>query len=118
MMDLSDGLSLDLSRLCRESGVGARIDLGRLPIAEALEMAASVLGVDPLELALSGGEDYELLATLPPDAVEAARLHVKDAFGVTLTDVGVIIEEGLIAVHPDGRESVLEPAGWDHFEGS
>lgn len=116
MMDLSDGLAKDLSRLCIASGVAARVELGAVPIAEALRSAAPSLGVDALELALGGGEDYELLATLDPSAVGRAGDELADRFGVTLTRVGSIIEgEGLIGVDPDGREVPLEPKGWDHF---
>ncbi|HWO71567.1 MAG TPA: AIR synthase-related protein, partial [Actinomycetota bacterium] len=118
MIDVSDGLALDLWRLCRASGVGARISLPDVPVAPALVELAGVLGVDPLELALGGGEDYELLATLPPEAVAAARAELADAFGVSLSEIGGIIEgEGCTAVDAEGRERALEPKGWDHFAG-
>ncbi|MGQ0670721.1 MAG: thiamine-phosphate kinase [Actinomycetota bacterium] len=116
MMDISDGLAKDLGRLCAESRVGARIDLGRIPVAEGLGPAADVLGLDPLQTALSGGEDYELLAAIAPGAVVGARDELRERFGVTLADIGAIIEEGLCAVDRDGREFPLEPKGWDHFE--
>ena len=118
MMDLSDGLTKDLSRLCAESGVGARIELASVPVSEALPPAAEVLRFDPLELALSGGEDYELLAAVRSSAVDLARDELKERYGVALTDIGAIIEEGLVAVDPGGRERPLEPKGWDHFAGS
>ena len=110
MMDISDGLALDLSRLCRASRIGARIELARIPTHPA---------ATPGE-ALGGGEDYELLATLPdPDAVGDARSELRQAFGVSLSDIGGIIEEGLVAVVEDGTESPLTTegasAGWDHF---
>ena len=70
MMDLSDGLAKDLSRLCLASGVGAHLDLGAVPVSPALRAAAPMLGIDALELAIGGGEDYELLATLHPDDAE------------------------------------------------
>jgi len=107
MMDISDGLSLDLSRLLRASGVAARLELGRVPVAH----------LATLEDALGGGEDYELLATLPdPDAVEAAAAELKEAFGVPLTEIGVVAEgDGAVAVGDDGSEHPLEPTGWDHF---
>ena len=70
MMDLSDGLSTDLPRLCAASGVGARIEESSVPISDALIEAEDALSIDPLRLALSGGDDYELLATLPADRVE------------------------------------------------
>jgi thiamine-monophosphate kinase len=116
MMDLSDGLAKDLARLCRASGVGARVELARLPVAAALRAGAETLGVDALALALGGGEDYELLATLPPEAVEPARAALAERFGVPLAEIGRIVEgSGLVAVDADGREAPLEPVGWDHF---
>jgi thiamine-monophosphate kinase len=115
MMDLSDGLARDLSRLCIESGVGARVELANLPVPEALRQGAAFLGVDPVELALSGGEDYELLATIDLTHLERARQELDERFGVTLTEVGAIIEEGFVQVDGSGRESPLPPRGWDHF---
>ncbi|MGZ5353764.1 MAG: thiamine-phosphate kinase [Actinomycetota bacterium] len=116
MMDLSDGLAKDLSRLCLASGVGARVELPSVPVSPALRDAALSLGVDALELAVGGGEDYELLATPAPAAVERARAELADRFGVTLTAVGSIVEgTGVTSVDADGREAPLEPSGWDHF---
>ena len=116
MMDLSDGLAKDLSRLCLASGVGARVELVTVPVAEPLRAGAASLGVDALELALGGGEDYELVATLDPTDAEAARRVLDERFGVTLTTVGTIIEgEGLVAVGDDGRETPFGSKGWDHF---
>ncbi len=119
MMDVSDGLALDLWRLCRASGVGARVALEAVPVAAPLRELAPVLAVDPLELALSGGEDYELLATLPAEAVEPARSELGERFAVPLAEVGVVVEgEGLVAVDAEGGEGPLEPRGWDHFGGN
>jgi len=117
MIDISDGLALDLSRLCRASGTGARVELARLPLHPAATRSE----------ALGGGEDYELLATLPDlGAVEDARSELREAFGVSLSDIGAIIEakgeargeEGLVAVDEDGTEGSLMTEGtngWDHF---
>ncbi|HLB62078.1 MAG TPA: thiamine-phosphate kinase [Actinomycetota bacterium] len=106
MIDVSDGLAKDLSRLCLESGVGARVGASDVPVAEG---ATS-------EEALTGGDDYELLATLPSDAFDAAAGALRERFGVTLTDVGDVSEgAGLVAVDVDGNERPLEPRGWDHF---
>ena len=76
-----------------------------------------MLGVDALQLALGGGEDYELLATLRRGRRRArARAELDERFGVSLTEVGVIIEgHGLVGVDGSGRTSPLAPAGWDHF---
>ena len=118
MIDISDGLALDLSRLCRESGVGAVVRLADVPVAPGLTELAEVLPLDPLDLALSGGEDYELLATLPLEAVGRAADQLRERFGTPLGDVGEIRDgEGLTAVLPDGTERPLEAKGWDHFAG-
>jgi thiamine-monophosphate kinase len=106
MMDVSDGLALDLSRLCAASRTGARVEIARIPLHHAATRAEG----------LAGGEDYELLATLPSGgAVDAARAELRDAFGVSLTEIGAIIEEGLVAVDEDGVERPLAAEGWDHF---
>jgi thiamine-monophosphate kinase len=118
MMDVSDGLAKDLSRLCVRSRVGAAIHLSRVPVAPDLDRLPPHLAVEPLDLALYGGEDYELLATLPEDAVEAASGALRDRFGTPLTDVGQIrAEQGMVAVSDDGTENPLAPGGWDHFAG-
>jgi thiamine-monophosphate kinase len=116
MMDISDGLAKDLSRLCKESRIGARVELAEVPVAPQLEELARVIRANPLTLALTGGEDYELLATLGPQSVAPARAALAERFGVPLADVGEIIEEGFLAVEPSGTEVPLEPKGWDHFE--
>ena len=116
MMDVSDGLALDLSRLCAESTVGARLELAAVPVASELRELATVLGIDPLEVALSGGEDYELLAALEPGSVEEAARLIDERFGLRLTDVGEITDGPVMtAVDDAGNERVLEPRGWDHF---
>jgi thiamine-monophosphate kinase len=107
MIDVSDGLALDLSRLARASGVGARLSMDDVPVAEGAT----------IDDALGGGEDYELLAAVPDAAdVEAARIELKEAFGVSLTDIGRVVDgTDLTTVRRDGTEYQLEPTGWDHF---
>jgi thiamine-monophosphate kinase len=116
MIDVSDGLAKDLGRLCRASGLGCRLELTSVPVSPAARSAALALGFGALEVALGGGEDYELLATLPRERVDRTAGELQDRFGVTLTTVGTIIEgTGAIAVGSDGEERPLEPIGWDHF---
>ena len=116
MMDLSDWLALDLSRLCRESGTGARVRLSSIPIADELHDLATVLPIDPLRLALSGGEDYELLAALSPGSVAQAQHRVSEAFGVDLTDIGEVTGDTVVtAVDAEGNDAPLPAEGWDHF---
>jgi thiamine-monophosphate kinase len=115
MIDLSDGLALDLWRLCRESAVGATVRAEDIPVAHPLRELAAIEDLDPMELALHGGEDYELLATIPPAAVERVEADIGERFGTALTDIGEITEGSLVLEGPDGRQRPLEPRGWDHF---
>ena len=116
MIDLSDGLALDLGRVCEESSCGARVRLDAIPLAPGLEDLQRFGQVEPLDLALHGGEDYELLATMPPEAVESARGALRERFRIDLTEIGEITSaRELIAVGDDGSEDALEPKGWDHF---
>lgn len=106
MIDVSDGFALDLASLTDASGVGARVRLGDLPVA------AGASRTD----ALSGGDDYELLLTMPDTrSAEGARADLHDRFGVPLTVVGEITAGRLIAVEAEGRERPLDPEGWDQF---
>jgi thiamine-monophosphate kinase len=116
MIDLSDGLALDLGRICEESGCGARLRLDAIPLAPGLEDLQGFGDVEPLDLALHGGEDYELLATMPSEAVEPAREALRERFGISLTEIGEITSGGdVLAIGDDGSEDPLEPKGWDHF---
>jgi thiamine-monophosphate kinase len=118
MIDLSDGVGRDLPRLCAASGVGARLELEAVPIAPALIDGEDALGVDPLDLALHGGDDYELLATMAPTSVGDAARELHAAFGVPLTEIGTIVEgAGVVAISAEGAEEPLAPGGWDHFDG-
>ena len=66
LIDLSDGLSSDLAHVCEASGVGARLHADRIPISDETRKVALALGLDPLTMALHGGEDFELCLTAPP----------------------------------------------------
>ncbi|MFM8944066.1 MAG: hypothetical protein ACKOI0_02255 [Actinomycetota bacterium] len=71
--------------------------------------------MDPLDVALGGGEDYELLATMPPDAVDGARERLRETYGVPLTVIGRITAGGGVLGVRDGAAAPLEVRGWDHF---
>jgi thiamine-monophosphate kinase len=115
-MDLSDGLSTDLARLCAASKVGAEIFANKIPDVALPLAAAGKLGkrkLDPLQLALHGGEDYELLFTVP--ARHLMKLNQAPG-AAALTAIGEITRNRqLILVHPDGHKEPLESFGWDPF---
>ena len=112
MIDISDGLSTDLGHICEASGVGARIWSSKIPVAEVPRgLRRRHLG--PLALALYGGEDYELLFTVP-----AKREHeLSDApKGLRLTRIGEISKRKTMVFYDAfGRKRRLEPQGWDPF---
>jgi thiamine-monophosphate kinase len=107
MMDLSDGLSLDLRRLCEASGVGATIFAGHLPAPPVADPS------DALALALHGGEDYQLLFTVP----KPGRSKVPNRFARTpLHCIGEIqATRAVTLVTPSGKPQPFEPGGYDHF---
>jgi len=114
LIDVSDGLAADLGRLAEASGVGACLEGGRVPLSGALRRGAEALGRDPLRLALTGGEDYELLFTAPGDAEEASLAR---SLGLPVRRIGRVTEPGtpLRILDPAGRPLRLEHPGYDHF---
>ena len=112
MMDLSDGLSTDLPRLCDASGVGARLLASQIPAVQ-IPTQNRKGGDDPLQFALHGGDDYELLFTIPP--LHKTRVP-RSYHGLPLTQIGIMTSERrLVLVDENGRERSLLPCGWDPF---
>jgi len=112
-IDLSDGLSTDLTHLCTESEVAAEVEEAALPLHS---LAAALGKTRALELALNGGEDYELLFT-----ASAAAKPPRSIAGVPITRIGRITRPSrsaptITVVHPDGSRSPLKPGGWEHFK--
>jgi thiamine-monophosphate kinase len=113
-IDLSDGLASDLNRLCTASDVGSRINEVALPIHPGVLAWERLRKKSPLDLALAGGEDYELLfTTRKEERLEKWRAE----FEVPLTRIGEVTKasEGVQLVTREGKRRALEPAGWDHF---
>lgn len=107
MMDLSDGLSTDLPRLCSSSRVGARINANSLPATSLVKTA------DAQELALHGGDDYELLFTV---GARNAKRMPRFFHGLRLTPIGEITRDRAILLKAAGGEAKpLHPGGWDPF---
>jgi thiamine-monophosphate kinase len=116
-IDLSDGLVADLGHVCDASGVGARLAAQRIPLAPCARDVARAAGRDALDWALGGGEDYQLLFTVPPPRVAGLIRAVSDACGTTVSDIGEIVsaERGRSLVLADGNERPFADEGWRHF---
>ncbi len=102
MMDISDGLFIDLKKLCKESGVGARVYGESLPLSEEFRIATSYLDENPLLLSACGGEDYQYLFT--------SNVDIKDA-----TCIGEIIRDGFKLIDREKRIKEWIECGYDHF---
>jgi thiamine-monophosphate kinase len=116
MMDISDGLSTDLARLCTASRVGAQIRSASVPkvaLPDALSKHLKRLNLDPLKMALHGGDDYELLFTVSPRHIR--KLSKAPEFS-QLTAIGEIMRgKGVTLVSPNAAKKPLAPQGWDPF---
>jgi thiamine-monophosphate kinase len=110
MIDLSDGLSSDLAHICEESGVGAEVFAGQIPLSRALR-SLKTLRRPALEYALSGGEDYELLFTVPPGKANKLK-----TLGIAAKQIGAVTRgRSVVLIGEDGRKAPLRPSGYDHF---
>ncbi|MBI5211821.1 MAG: thiamine-phosphate kinase, partial [Nitrospirae bacterium] len=98
-------------RICDESNVGAKINLDKVPVSDAMKNAAEIMGLDPMHLAVSGGEDYELLFTA------SEKLGVGSSeLGINITCIGEIMEKDRIAVDKTGKKFPMKAEGYQHFE--
>lgn len=117
MIDLSDGLSSDLSHLMERSGLGAEIDAARIPLSPPLRRAALQMGIDSIEYALNGGEDYELLFSVPDRKLKKLELMIKNGL-IKAYRIGKMAPRrtGLKLIDPSGQRRTLAPGGWDHLK--
>ncbi len=112
MMDISDGLSIDLSHICDESGVRGIIEKEKIPLDESLCEATSFLSISPLDLFLHGGEDFELLFTSSePNLAET----VYKEFGINIYEIGYISHGNGIFIKEKEKIVPLPKRGFDHF---
>jgi thiamine-monophosphate kinase len=119
MIDLSDGLLSDLGHICTESGVGAMISAPTIPLSPELKLLAGGAGFNPLELALSGGEDYQLLFTVPEKKAQGVEKLFKERGISPPSLIGEIVQErGIRMRKHDGSSEELRPKGFNHFSQS
>ncbi len=113
MIDLSDGLGGDARHIAADSGLGLRIEAKKIPLAPGSRELFTALGEDPWQL-LGGGEDYELLASIPAERLAEAERAVQDAEGIALTRIGEAVAGSGVEIRlPGGR--LLEPGGYDQL---
>lgn len=112
-IDSSDGLAWSLHEISRASNVGFHLD--KLPIAPEVERFAKIHGFDPVELALYGGEEYELLVTIKSKLWQEAKKAVENVGG-SLIKMGLVTEEKQLLLQTDGKLVSIEARGWEHFK--
>lgn len=115
LIDVSDGLLQDLSHIARESGVGAVLDVTALPISPLLQDWCRKREQDPVQFALRGGEDFELLFTVRGEIAEEVAREVEKNCGVRVRVIGEIVKESGIYLVQEGKTEPVIPEGWNHF---
>ncbi len=116
-IDTSDGLSSDLGHIAEESQVGARLYADKIPISPNLKDFCARFDFDPVDYALSGGEDYTLLCTIAPERAEKITRDFEKKFKRPLFVIGDITAgKQLTLIYADGKTKPVTPTGWDHFK--
>lgn len=111
MMDISDGLSSEILHICKDSQLGCVLYEEKIPVAEEMKKAAFKFEIDPTACALSGGEDYELLFTIPPSQYEKLVLNEQISVIGYMTEA----EEGASILTKGGGKHPLTAQGWNHL---
>ena len=115
MMDISDGLAADLPKLCKSSGVGATVYADKLPISDELRKVAGKLEMSATDLAIGGGEEFELLMAVAPEGVDKIIKAIEDHTGVRVAEIGEIAADSVEIICADGTRKPLK-GGWEHFK--
>jgi len=115
VMDLSDGLAVDLPRLCRASGVGAIVEAEKLPVSPALEDLAGALDRPVWELAAGGGEDFGLLFTCPEETAAGLNGSAPAEIAGGLSVIGRVTEDRGVLIGVGGETRPLPPSRFAHF---
>ena len=117
MIDISDSLVGDLAHICHSSRVGAIVNSESIPISRALQTLDPATDVDPLDFALNGGEDYELLLTVSKSNAESIQKELSDTFNLKITDIGEVVSynQKIKIDKGNGLEDV-QIKRWDHLE--
>jgi thiamine-monophosphate kinase len=113
MIDVSDGLSSEILHLCQQSGLGVRLYEDKIPFSEEMRRAAFKFEIDPTACALSGGEDYELLFTLPQSEYDKLVLNEQISVIGYMTEP----EEGAKIITKGGHTHDITAQGWNAFKG-
>jgi thiamine-monophosphate kinase len=113
MMDISDGLSTDLRRMCAASGVGAVVHADRIPLAADAAAFAAKTQRDPMRYGLGGGEDFELLVAIAARAFRAVSSGFERSFKRPLYAVGTATADTNVVLHDASGTRALEPTGWE-----
>ena len=118
MTDVSDGLASDLRHICEESRVGAMVDPGLFPVSARLKDAAAKFGWDVEDMVLTGGEDYELLFTLPGEIAGQVKSVISHAASLPVTIIGEImpVDYGIRLLEAAGGNRPMPAHGFDHFQ--
>ncbi|NLY05907.1 thiamine-phosphate kinase [Candidatus Sordicultor fermentans] len=115
-IDVSDGFSQDLGHIVEESEVGAVVEVDKLPISPSLRKWSEEENKDPFLFALSGGEDFELIFTVPRERGKEVKEFIEIESGIPVTIVGEVVSQGGVSLRRDGREEKEVASGWNHFQ--
>ncbi|MEN3185173.1 MAG: thiamine-phosphate kinase [Atribacterota bacterium] len=116
LIDVSDGLIQDLSHVTEKSGVGAVLEASAIPVSSLLRAWCNEKGENPLQFALQGGEDFELLFTVQAKCAPDVVREIEQSCGVKAWIIGEIVREKGIYLRKNGETVPVELVGWNHFQ--